>query len=413
MTATDPRPPDPLVPEPEVDADFVQHLHERYAEIRERTPVQRMMTRGGLPIWSITRYSDVRAALADPSLSKDVAGADRVIRAKLPVQDDDGGHPFTDSLAAHMLNMDPPDHTRVRKLVVKAFTPRRVEALRPRIEELTAELLDAMAGESTVDLLDAYAFPLPIRVICELLGIDESRRDDFRAWTNALLDDTDHEATMAAANAMSAYLVDLIERKRAEPGEDLLSGLIEATDEGDRLTRDELISMVFLLLIAGHETTVNLIGNAVLALLHHPDQWAALRADPELAAAAVEEALRFDAPVMHGTLRHTTRPVSYGGVEIPAGEAVWVGLSSANRDPERYPEPDRFDLGRDAQGHLAFGHGIHFCLGAQLARLEGRIALRRLVERFPDLRAAEPLDELGFRFSTLIHGLRRFPVHLG
>ncbi|RRO16065.1 cytochrome P450 [Saccharopolyspora rhizosphaerae] len=391
------------------DSEFVSHLHDRYGEIRSATPVQRMITPYGLPVWVITRYDDARAALADPRLAKDFRRTREVVSTKAGA----AGSPFNDDLSEQMLNLDPPDHTRLRKLVVKAFTTRRVEALRPRVEEITAELLDGADTSGEVDLLDVLAFPLPIRVICELLGVDESRRDDFRHWTNTLLDASDEEAKAAAAAAMAAYLAELTAAKRQQPADDLLTALIEVSEDEDRLSETELISMVFLLLVAGHETTVNLIGNGVLALLRNPEQWAALVEDPDRVTGAVEEALRFDGPVMHGTFRHTTAAVTFGGVEIPAGEIVWVGLASANHDPEKFPEPDAFDITRDSHGHLAFGHGIHFCLGAQLARMEAQIALRQLAERFPGLRGAAELDDVEWRFSTLIHGLQRLPVHLG
>ncbi|MGW1677529.1 cytochrome P450 family protein [Saccharopolyspora sp. NPDC002376] len=390
------------------DAAFVQDLHARYAESRDTTPVQRLVTPNGLPVWVITRYADARAALTDPRLSKESARIHEVITANLPPDSDH--RVFDDTLSSHMLNMDPPDHTRLRKLVVKAFTSRRVEALRPRVEEITERLLDEMAEQSEVDLLDTFAFPLPIQVISELVGVDESRRDDFRAWTNTLLDASDREAAGNAAMEMAEYLTELIEVKRRQPADDLLTALIDATEDQDRLSDGELIAMVFLLLVAGHETTVNLIGNGVLHLLRNPDQWAALRENPDLVAGAVEEMLRFDGPVMHGTFRFTAEAMQIGDVEIPAGQIVWVGLAAANRDPEQFPDSDRFDITRDAHGHLAFGHGIHFCLGAQLARLEAQVALRGLVERFPNLSAAGPLDGAEWRFSTLIHGLRALPV---
>ncbi|SFS33630.1 cytochrome P450 family protein [Saccharopolyspora flava] len=391
------------------DSEFVANLHDRYGEIRSATPVQRMLTPHGLPVWTITRYDDVKAALTDPRLAKDFRRSREVIIAKTG----GNGRPFNDDLNEQMLNLDPPDHTRLRKLVVKAFTARRIEGLRPRVEQITANLLDAVAGSEEIDLLDALAFPLPIQVICELLGVDESRRDDFRQWTNTLLDASDDESRGRAAKAMADYLVELVATKREHPADDLLTALIEVSEDEDRLSEAELISMVFLLLVAGHETTVNLIGNGTLALLRNPDQWAALVADPQLVTGVVEEALRFDGPVMHGTFRHTTDAVTFGDVEIPAGEIVWVGLSSANHDPEKFPEPEKFDLHRDTQGHVSFGHGIHFCLGAQLARMEAQIALRQLAERFPNLSAGGELDDVEWRFSTLIHGLQRLPVRLG
>ncbi|MEB3367032.1 cytochrome P450 family protein [Saccharopolyspora mangrovi] len=391
------------------DSEFVSNLYDKYGQIRSATPVQRMITPHGLPVWTITRYDDAKAALTDPRLAKDFRRSREVIVSKTG----GSGRPFnTDDLSEQMLNLDPPDHTRLRKLVVKAFTARRIEALRPRMEEITAALLDRVDAAGEVDLLDALAFPLPIQVISELLGVDESRRDDFRHWTNTLLDASDDESRAKAGTEMAAYLVELLAAKRQRPGDDLLTALIEVSEDEDRLSETELISMVFLLLVAGHETTVNLIGNGVLALLRNPEQWAALVADPGLVTGAVEEALRFDGPVMHGTFRHTTEAVTIGDVEIPAGEIVWVGLASANHDPQKFPEPEKFDISRDSHGHLSFGHGIHFCLGAQLARMEAQIALRQLAERFPGLRAGGDLDDVEWRFSTLIHGLQRLPVRL-
>ena len=394
------------------DAEFVQDLHARYAQLREAGPVHRLVNETGLPIWVVTRYEDARALLADPRLGKDAQTIFRLVMdrfAAVAPETEDGRFAGA-GFDMHMLNMDPPDHTRLRKLVVKAFTARRIESLRPRIEQITDELLTAMAGEAEVDALDAFAFPLPIRVICELLGVDESRRDDFRVWTNRLLDDIDAEASGQAAGEMAAYLTELIAAKREHPADDLLTALIEVSEDEDRLSETELISMVFLLLVAGHETTVNLIGNGVLALLTHPDQFAALRANPDLVDGAVEEMLRFDGPLMHTTFRFTTEPVVVGGTEIPAGEFVWIGLAAVNRDPERFDAADSFDVGRDAQGHLAFGHGIHFCLGAPLARMEAQIALRGLVSRFPDLALATAPENLVRRNSSLIHGLQALPV---
>ncbi|MEB3367033.1 cytochrome P450 family protein [Saccharopolyspora mangrovi] len=396
------------------DSGFVQDLHARYAELREAGPVHRLVNDSGLPVWVVTRYSDARALLADPRLGKDAQTIFRLVMdrfapdAERPEAED--GRFAGAGFDMHMLNMDPPDHTRLRKLVVKAFTARRIEELRPRIEQISEELLTAMAGESEVDFLDAFAFPLPIRVICELLGVDESRRDDFRDWTNKLLDDIDAEASAQAAGDMAQYLTELLAAKRQRPGDDLLTALIEVSEDEDRLSEAELISMVFLLLVAGHETTVNLIGNGVLALLRNPEQFAALRANPDLVDGAVEEMLRFDGPLMHTTFRFTTEPITIGETVIPAGEFVWAGLAAANRDPERFPEGDSFDVTRDPHGHLAFGHGIHFCLGAPLARMEAQIALRGLLAHFPDLELGTAPENLARRNSSLIHGLRDLPV---
>ncbi|MDR7300552.1 cytochrome P450 family protein [Haloactinomyces albus] len=395
---------------PVLDNDFVQDPHVRYAQMRADAPAQRVVTVAGMPVWVVTRYAEAKMALADPRFSKDFQRMRGLLDSQ--VQPGQSRPEFADSIQAHMLNMDPPDHTRLRKLVMKAFTPRRVEALRPRIEEITAELLDDMADRSEVDLLDAFAFPLPIRVICELLGIPEDRRDEFRTWSNTLVG-SDPDAAQQAAGAMAAYLIELIEQKRRQPAEDLITGLIEASEDADRLSEQELISMVFVLLVAGHETTVNLIGNGVLALLRNPEQFAAVRADLEQVPAVIEETLRYDGPVNLATLRFTAETVRLGDVEIPEGELVLVSLSSANRDEDKYPRAQEFDPDRSTTGHLAFGHGIHFCVGAPLARLEGQIAMRRLIERFPNLSSAVAADDVQWRFSTLMRGLETLPVRLG
>lgn len=369
-----------------------------------------MITYTGLRVWLVTRYAEARSALADPRLRKDFHRNREIIEQRFGAE---GRREFGAALTRHMPNLDPPDHTRLRKLVAKAFTARRVESLRPRVESITAELLDTMAGQSEVDLLTAFAYPLPIQVICELLGVDEDHRGDFRRWSTALLNTEDPPAARQAAGEMSRYLVELLAAKRTAPGDDLLSALIDVGGQSERLDENELLSMVFLLLVAGHETTVNLIGNAVHALLRPPDQFAALRADPELAAQTAEEALRYEGPINLATMGHTAEPVELGGIEIPAGEIVLVSLHSADHDPERFPEPDGFDLDRSTSGHLAFGHGIHFCLGAPLARLEAEIALRELAARFPEIEAAAPVEDLRWRASTIIRGLRTLPVRPG
>jgi cytochrome P450 len=321
--------------------------------------------------------------------------------------------PFPEVFAGHMLNADPPDHDRLRKLVTKAFTARRVAEMRPRIEEITTSLLDKIVPGSEVDLLDAFAFPLPITVICELLGIPDDDRDDFRQWSNTLVGNAQPEELQHASTAMAEYLIKMIEYKRANPGDDMLSALVDASEDGDRLDPQELIAMVFLLLVAGHETTVNLIGNGMLNLLRHPGQLAALRADRSLLSGAIEEFLRFEGPVITSTFRFTTEPVEVDGVTIPEDEVVLLGLGSANRDEGRFAHADQFDITRDPGGHLAFGHGIHYCLGAPLARLEAEIAFTGLLDRFEQIELTVPSDELRYRVSTLMHGLMTLPVRLG
>ncbi|MGY2060689.1 cytochrome P450 family protein, partial [Nocardia gipuzkoensis] len=311
-----------------------------------------------------------------------------------------------------MLNSDPPDHTRLRKLVNKAFTPRQVAVLRPRIEQITTELLDEMQGHEVVDLLQAFAIPLPVTVICELLGVPVADRVAFQGWTKILVGDAHStlEQRGAAVVEMSAYLRELVVDKRDRPADDLLSGLVQVSDDGDELSPDELVATAFLLLVAGHETTVNLIGNGSWALLRDRTQFEALRADPELIPAAIEEFLRHEGPVGWATLRYTTEPVLIAGSEIPADEIVYVALTAANRDPSRYTTPDRFDVTADTSGHLAFGHGIHHCVGAPLARLEARIAFSELLRRFPRLTLAEPDFTPHWQPSFLMRGMTALPV---
>jgi cytochrome P450 len=392
-----------------LDNDFLQDPHAFYAALRDTGPVRSVVLGNGLRAWLVTDYAQARAALANPTLNKDIGRA-----ADLVVRHTENRAQYVDlgSLSSHMLNSDPPDHTRLRKLVNKAFTPGAIDHLRPRIEEITAELLTAMADADKIDLLAAFAFPLPITVICELLGIPTEDRADFRSWSEVVMSNDRTSKLADNAAAMTAYLAGLIETKRATPGQDLLSNLINARDDNDHLTDEELVAMAFLLLVAGHETTVNLLGNAVLALLTNPDQLAALRNDPSLVSGAVDEFLRFDGPVAASTLRFTTQPVTIGDTEIPAEEFVVVALSAANRDPARFADPDTLDITRSGGGHLGFGHGIHFCVGAPLARMEAEIALSRLLAAFPDMTLIDAPTDLLWRDSTVIRGLHALNVNL-
>ncbi|WP_329124976.1 cytochrome P450 family protein [Streptomyces sp. NBC_01465] len=380
--------------------DFVADPYPYYAKLRDAGPVHEVVHQNGMPFWMLVGHEEARAALADPRFSKDWRA--------------NGEWDWeTSAVNANMLESDPPHHTRLRKLVVREFTPRRIEQLAPRIQQITDELLDAMlaAPGGPADLVDALAFPLPMTVICELLGVPDLDRDSFRKWSNEIVAPTGPDAEGEAGAAMAAYLVELIEDKRCSPGDDLMSALIRTVHEdGDRLSPDELVGMAFLLLVAGHETTVNLIANGVRALLDHPGQLAALRADLSLIDNAVEEMLRYDGPVEGATFRFTREPVPVAGSVIPARATVLVALAAADRDPDKYADPDRFDIQRETQGHLAFGHGIHYCLGAPLARMEGRIAVRSLLERCPDL-ALDP-DRAPYDWipGMLMRGVRRLPV---
>ncbi|MFF0633782.1 cytochrome P450 [Nocardia sp. NPDC004151] len=390
--------------------EFFADPHAHYRRWREDGPVRQVRFPDGIVRWVVLDYAAGRAALNDPRLRKAAAVNDELLSRKRGVPPSD---PKQLAVLTHMLSTDPPGHTRLRKLVTRAFTPRRVAELAPRIEEITDGLLDALAGRDEVDLLHEFAEPLPITVICELLGVPLGDRDDFQEWTRALVAVAGLEENRAsAAAAMADYLTGLVRAKREQPESDLLSALVLSADDGDTLTETELVGMATLLLIAGHDTTVNLIANGTLALLRNPEQLRALQTDPEAIPAAIEEFLRFDGPVNMSTVRHTAEPVTIAGTDIPAGEFVFVALPAANRDPERYQEPDALDPTRDTGGHLAFGHGIHFCVGAPLARLEARVAFSALLSRFPDLRLARPAQELEWHPSTLMHGLKELPVQL-
>ncbi|MFD7662085.1 cytochrome P450 [Streptomyces sp. NPDC059788] len=383
--------------------DFVTDPHPYYAKLRAQGPVHRVRIPEYMDVWLVVGHEEARAALADPRLAKDWS------HAAAPVL----GPEEDEWQLMNMLDADPPQHTRLRKLVAREFTSRRVEALRPRVQQITDDLLDAMlaAPEDRADLVEALAFPLPMTVICELLGVPDIERDTFRVWSNELVSPTSQEASMAAARDMAAYLDVLIEAKRQSPGEDLLSALVRTSDEdGDQLSRQELVGMAFLLLVAGHETTVNLIANGTRALLQHPEQLSALRADFSLLDNAVEEMLRYDGPVENATFRFAAEPVEIGGTVIPAGEVVVVSLAAAGRDAERFTAPDTFDITRETRGHIAFGHGIHFCLGAPLARMEGRIAVRTLLERCPDLALDVENEALTWRPGMTIRGPHHLPV---
>ncbi|WP_330267636.1 cytochrome P450 [Streptomyces griseorubiginosus] len=381
---------------------LLDHPYDVYRRLRDTAPVHRIAGPDGTPAWIVTRYEDVRAALADPRLSLDKRHATAGTYK---------GFALPPALDANLLNMDPPDHTRIRRLVGRAFTPRRIEGLRTPIRRTADRLLDALGDHGTTDLIASYAAPLPITVICDLLGVPDEHRMDFRVWTDTLVA-PDPAAGPGAAKeavvAMLGYFTRLLADKRRAPADDLLSDLIAVRDEGDRLSEDELMSLAFLILFAGYENTVQLIGNAVLALFQHPEQLAALRRDPARLPAAVEEFLRYEGPALLAIRRFPVEDVTIGGVTVSAGETVWVSPSAANRDPARFPDPDRLDLTRDASGHLSLGHGIHYCLGAPLARAETEIALTALLERFPDLTLTDPAPR--WRTSLRARGLLALPV---
>ncbi|WP_330181689.1 cytochrome P450 [Nocardia sp. NBC_01503] len=392
-----------------LDDNFFADPHEYYRRWRAHGPVRRVDFGDGLDRWLILGYEQGRAALADPRLRKDIAYFNAVLARKRGVA---RVNPRPQEVLRHMLNSDPPDHTRLRKAVARAFTARQVARLQPIIERTTAELLDAMDESDRVDLLESFAVPLPVTVICHLLGVAIEDHDTFRAWTRAMVGTADSATDRARAHDdMVRFLRDTVRDKQADPGDDLLSLLVTDTDAD--LDEQELVGMALLLLVAGHETTVNLIGNGMLALLRDRPWLDRLRADPELIPDAVEEFLRFDGPVNLATPRFTVEPITIGDTVIPAGEVVYVALSAGNHDPAHYPDPDHLDLTADRDSHLAFGHGVHFCVGAPLARLEARTAFAGLLHRFPDIELAVAESDLHRYPNPIIRGLTDLPVRLG
>lgn len=381
-----------------------------YARLRAESPVCRVPLPGKRSAWLVTRYDDVVSVLKDERFAKDK------LNALTPEQL--GKQPWVPAifqpLTRNMLDLDPPDHTRLRALVQKAFTPRLVEGMRGRIEALTEELLDAVQGQGRMDLIGDYALPVPTTIIAEMLGVPAEDRHKFHRWSAAIMTVT--AAVWSILKAIPStwmflrYIRKLVRARRAAPRDDLISALAQAEEAGQQLNEDELLAMVFLLLIAGHETTVNLIGNGMLVLLEHPDQLERLKQDPSLIRPAVEELLRYATPLLTATERYTREDVTVGGVTIPQGAMVFAAIASANRDERQFPNPDKLDITREPNKHLAFGLGSHFCLGAPLARLEGQIAINTLLRRTSQLRLAVPRTSLRWRPGLVLRGLTSLPL---
>ncbi|MFC1442307.1 cytochrome P450 [Streptacidiphilus sp. N1-10] len=392
--------------------EFATNPYPAYAWLRAHAPVHRTTLPSGVEAWLVTRYADARQALADARLSKNPvnhgAGSGRT---GIP------GERSAD-LMTHLLNIDPPDHTRLRRLVSKAFTPRRVALFEPRVREITDRLIDGFAGKGEADLIHDFAFPLPIYAICDLLGVPAEDQDDFRDWAGMMIrhGGGPRGGVARSVKKMRSYLSELIHRKRADLADDLISDLIRASDHGEHLTENEAAAMAFILLFAGFETTVNLIGNGLYALLVLPHQRAQLQSsialgETALLATAVEELLRYDGPVELATWRYATTSITLGGQSVAAGDPVLVVLAAADRDPDRFDQPDLLDLARRDNPHLGFGHGIHYCIGAPLARLEAQYALSALLQRLPDLTLAADPDDLRWRGGLIMRGLRQLPVN--
>ncbi|NUL08793.1 cytochrome P450 [Streptomyces lunaelactis] len=378
-------------------------LPEEYARLRSDAPVTDVVMPSGDGAYLFSRYDDVRSVLSDPRCSR--------AATVLPESPRLTAVPFD---AGGLFTMDPPEHTRLRSLVSSAFTARRVDMLRPRIQELADELLERMAERGgPVDFNDAFAFPYPVAVICELLGVPFADRELFRGWSDAILSLTAHtpEQMLERKLALVAYLQQLVADKRQKPGDDLLSALVQVRDEDGPLTEHELITMAMTLLIAGHETTVGVLGTSVFTLLRHTGGLGVVPVSPEPPATLVEELLRVNPIGDGGPLRVTTAEIELAGTVVPAGSAAIGAICSANRDESRFADADRFDPGRRGAPHLAFGHGPHYCLGAPLARAELQIALSSLARRFPSLRLAVPVEEVRMHTGLLVNRLESLPVN--
>jgi len=399
----------PISPVNLASPHFKADPHPFYARLRAEAPVYRTVLPDKQVAWLITRYDDVVAVLRDERFAKDRLNATPPgQRAKGP-----WAPGFIKPLLRNMLDLDAPDHTRLRALVHKGFTPRLIEQLRERVQTLADELLTAAQRKGSLELMADYALPLPLTIIAEMLGVPMRDRQKFTRWTKQVVSVSsaaDGIKVIPALWAFIRYLRRLIKLRRVEPRDDLVSALIQAKEAGDALSEDELLAMIFLLLTAGHETTVNLIGSGTLALLQHPDQLERLRQDPALIKPAIEELLRFTSPVELATERYAREEITLRGTTIPHGALVHVVLGSANRDERQFVAPDTLDLARDPNRHLAFGQGEHYCLGAPLARLEGQIAIATLLRRMPELHLVQRPEALHWRRGLVLRGLEQLPL---
>ena len=395
-----------------VSREFKANPFPFFASLRTSQPVYRTTLPDKTPVWLISRYEDVVGLLKDERFVKNKRTAMTAEQLrKMPWVP-----PAFRPLERNMLDLDPPDHTRLRALVHKAFTPSLVGRMRNRIENLSDELLGHIAWKGEMDLINDYALPLPMTVITEILGVPTRDRDKFHRWSKAIVSLTSPNATLRVIPSVwmfIRYLRRFFERRRQDPQDDLVSALIQAEEAGDKLSADELLATVFLLLVAGHETTVNLIGNGMLALLQHPDSMIRLRDNPAMIKTAVEELLRYTSPVFMTTERYAREDLNIRGVIIPRGEMTLGVIGSANRDESVFEKADELELAREPNKHLSFGQGIHFCLGAPLARLEAEIAINTLLSRVQDLHLRVAVGALRWRPSMFLRGLESLPLSFG
>ena len=393
------------------NATFKANPFPFYAQLRAEAPVFPVTV--PMPTkqraWLVTRYSDVQDVLKDARFAKNPRNAMSPEQLKkmpwIP--------PMFKPLEQNMLDLDSPDHTRLRALVHRAFTPRLIEQMRDEIQTLTDELLDAAEPKGSMDLIADFALPLPLTIIGRILGVPAQDNEKFHHWTKTLLSagtKMNYFVVIPTIMSFMRYLKKLIKERRAHPKDDLVTALVQAKDGSDKLSGDEVLAMIFLLLVAGHETTVNLIGSGSLALLEHPDQLEKLRIEPAIIKPAIEELLRFVCPVEMATERYAREDITIAGTTIPRGELVLAVLGSANRDADYFDNPDSLDVTRENNKHLAFGLGAHYCLGAPLSRLEGQIAISTLIRRMPNLRLSIAPDQIRWRGGIILRGLEALPV---
>ncbi|PAE88302.1 cytochrome P450 [Shouchella clausii] len=390
-----------------LNESFIRNPFPAYKQVREKDPVYRFLLPNGLYAWIVTRHEDAIAVFRD---SRFITTPPHVMDITKPT-----GPIHKEIMSRNLLSVSPADHRRLRRLVQKAFTPRMVEKLRGRIVDIANELLDKVQHKEEMNLIEDYAFPLPIIVICEMLGVPFKDQDQFRKWSDTIMESVNNpqlaEQSEQVMSAFVDYLRGLIAEKRNHLQDDLISDLIRVEEDGDVLSEEEMYALVFVLIIAGHETTVNLIGNGMLALLEHSDQREKLQSQPELIHSAVEEMLRYDGPAEVSNIRWATEDVELQGKPVRKGDMLLISLATANRDKEAFEEPDMFDITRETNNHLAFGKGVHFCLGAPLARLEGEIAISTLLQRMPKLRLKKTgRDSLQWRPGMIIRGVKEIPL---
>lgn len=389
-----------------LNVDFIRNPFPVYKEIRETDPVYRFPMPNGQLAWVITKYQDAVEILNDSRFVTNYPGNNNDSESKLP--------PHQEIISRNLLSVNPSDHRRLRRLVQNAFTPRMVEQLRGRIEEITNNLLDKVQSKGEMNLIDDFAFPFPIIVICEMLGVPFEDQDKFRRWSEVIMEGVNNPNFSQQSEQVMIefvdYLKELIGKRRNNLQKDLISDLISVEDEGDILTEHELYALVFVLIIAGHETTVNLIGNGVLALLEHQEQKEKLKNQPEFIHSGIEEILRYNGPAEVSNMRFATEDMEFRGKHIHKSDLLLISLSSANRDSEQFMNPDTLDVTRKVNNHIAFGKGIHYCLGAPLARLEGEIAINTLLRRMPKIRLKNNQSLLEWRPGMIIRGVKEIPV---